>query len=133
MYYTDSPKQAIYRFDYEEQTGEISNRRVFIEIPASLGQPDGMTVDSEGYLWSAIWDGSCLIRFSPEGKEVLRLTFPAKKVSSVIFGGPEYEDVFVTTAGGENRAEEGPGAGAVFHFRPGVRGAPEFRSRIKVP
>jgi D-xylonolactonase len=132
MYYTDSPRHVIYRFDYQEQTGGISNRQPFIEIPESLGSPDGMTVDAEGYLWSAIWGGSCLIRFTPEGKEVLRLAFPAKKVSSVIFGGPEYEEVFITTAGGENRAEEGPGAGAIFHFRPGFRGLPEFRSKIKV-
>jgi D-xylonolactonase len=133
MYYIDSPKQFVYCFDYDEKTGAISNRQDFIAIPESLGTPDGMTVDAEGYLWVAIWGGGCLIRFSPEGKEVLRLVFPAKKVSSVTFGGPDYEDVFVTTAGGENRAEEGPGAGAIFHFRPGVRGLPEFRSRIKIP
>jgi D-xylono/L-arabinono-1,4-lactonase len=132
MYYTDSPKQAIYRFDYDPGSGAISNRSILVQIPESLGSPDGMTVDADGYLWAAIWDGSCLIRFSPDGKEVQRFLFPAKKVSSLTFGGPEYEDVYVTTAGGENKAEEGPGAGAIFHLRPGVRGVPEFRSKIRV-
>jgi D-xylono/L-arabinono-1,4-lactonase len=132
MYYTDSPKQTIYRFDYDEKTGEISNRQDFIRIPENLGSPDGMTVDAEGHIWTAIWDGSCLIRFSPHGREELRVGFPAKKVSSVIFGGPDYEDMFITTAGGDKRSEEGRGAGALFQLRPEiVRGVPKFRSRIK--
>ena len=131
LYYTDSPKQAIYRFDYNPATGSITNQRVFIQIPESLGVPDGMTVDADGYVWSAIWGGSCLIRFSTQGEEVQRYHFPAKKVSSVTFGGPTYEDVYVTTAGGDNRAEDGAGAGGLFHLRPGVRGLPEFRSKIE--
>ena len=131
MYYTDSSKYAIYRFDYDRATGAISKQQLLISIPESLGVPDGMTVDAEGYLWSAIWGGSCLIRFTPAGQEVQRFHFPAQEVSSVIFGGPEYEDIFVTTAGGNAKAEKGSGAGALFHLKTGVRGVPEFRSRIR--
>jgi sugar lactone lactonase YvrE len=130
MYYTDSVKHEIYRFDYDQRTGELSNQQVFVRLPEDLGIPDGMTVDAEGYVWSAIWDGGCMIRFAPDGTEDRRVTFPARKVSCVTFGGPNYDDMYVTTAGGNNKAEEGSGAGGLFHLRLGIRGMPEFRSRI---
>jgi sugar lactone lactonase YvrE len=130
MYYTDSPRREIYLFDYEQTTGEIRNQRVFVRTPEGEGTPDGMTVDAEGYVWSARWDGSCLVRYAPDGSEERRIAFPARKVSSVTFGGPDHTDVYVTTAGGQNKAEEGEGAGALFRLRLGIVGLPEFRSRI---
>jgi D-xylonolactonase len=89
-----------------------------------------MTVDAEGFVWSAYWDGWCLVRFTPDGREERRITFPAKKVSSLIFGGRDYTDIYVTTAGGGDKAKEGSGAGALFRINVGIRGLPEFRSRI---
>lgn len=130
LYYTDSPKCEIYVFDYDQATGGITNRRVFVRTPEGEGVPDGMTVDAEGYIWSARWDGGCLVRYSPDGREDRRIEFPAKKVSSVIFGGEDYTDMYVTTAGGDNKAEEGSGAGALFRINVGIRGVPEFPSRI---
>lgn len=130
MYYTDSPKREIYLFDYDQDSGGITNRRVFVRTPEGEGVPDGMTVDAEGYIWSARWDGSCLVRYSPDGREDRRIEFPAKKVSSVIFGGEDYTDMYVTTAGGDNKAEEGSGAGALFRINVGIRGVPEYPSRI---
>ena len=130
MYYTDSPKREIYLFDYNRDTGGITNKRVFVRTPEGEGMPDGLTVDAEGYIWSARWDGSCLVRYTPDGKEDRRIEFPAKKVSSVIFGGEDYTDMYVTTAGGDNKAEEGYGAGALYRVNAGVRGVPEFLSRI---
>ena len=107
LYYTDSPKCEIYLFDYDQATGGITNRRVYVRTPEGEGVPDGMTVDAEGYIWSARWDGGCLVRYSPDGREDRRIEFPAKKVSSVIFGGEDYTDMYVTTAGGDDKAEEG--------------------------
>lgn len=130
MYYTDSPKCEIYLFDYDQDTGGITNKRVFVRTPEGEGMPDGLTVDAEGYIWSARWDGSCLVRYTPDGREDRRIEFPAKKVSSVIFGGEDYTDMYVTTAGGDNKAEEGYGAGALYRVNAGVRGVPEFLSRI---
>jgi len=130
MYYTDSAKREIYLFDYDRATGEISNRRVFVRTPEGEGIPDGMTVDDEGYVWSARWDGSCLVRYTPDGVEERRIAFPALKVSSVIFGGPDYTDMYVTTAGGDHKEKEGEGAGALFRLNLGIKGVPEFRSRI---
>lgn len=130
MYYTDSTKYEIYLFDYDQDTGNLSDQRIFVQGPEEDGLPDGMTVDAEGYIWSAHWDGSCVIRYAPDGHEERRIHFPAKQVSSVTFGGPDYTDLYVTTAGGDNKEENGPGAGALYRVRPGVVGVPEFRSRI---
>ncbi len=131
MYYTDSGAKKIYLFDYDQASGEISNQRVFKDSSDEDGVPDGMTVDAEGYVWSARWDGYRLTRYAPDGSEVSRVQFPAKKVSSVIFGGPDYQDMYVTTAGGDNKQENGPGAGALFRLRLGIHGVPEFPSRIR--
>lgn len=130
MYYTDTPTLEISLFAYDRATGALANRRAFTRTPRGEGFPDGMTVDAEGYVWSARWDGGCLVRYAPDGAEVSRISFPAKKVSCPTFGGAHYADLYVTTAGGDQRRTEGPAAGALFRLRPGVRGVPEFRSRI---
>jgi len=130
MYYIDSPKLHVYLFDYDPETGEIGNQRVFVTTPQGEGVPDGMTVDAEGFVWVAKWDGGCLVRYAPDGREVSRIAFPAKKVSSVTFGGDDYADMYVTTAGGKNKETEGAGAGALFRVRAGVRGVPEHLSRV---
>jgi D-xylonolactonase len=132
LYYTDSGKREIYLFDYDEATGAISNQRLFVRTPDDEGLPDGMTVDAEGFVWSARWDGGCLVRYAPDGSEERRIAFPAKKVSSVIFGGPDYTDMYVTTAGGDNKPQEGAGAGALFRLNLGIRGVPEFVSRVGI-
>jgi D-xylonolactonase len=132
LYYTISMDRKIYRFDYDEATGAISNQQVFVDSTHEPGVPDGMTVDAGGYLWSARWDGFCLQHYSPTGRELQRIMFPTKKVSCVIFGGPDYQDMYVTTAGGNDKVENGPAAGALYRLRLGVQGVPEFRSRVKV-
>ena len=132
MYFTDSPTHNIYVFDYDVDTGGLSNRRVFVNTEESDGIPDGMTVDAEGYVWSARWDGSSLVRYSPEGEQISRIWFPARKVSSVIFGGEDYTDMYVTTAGGEDKIAEGPGAGCLYRINLGIRGKPEFLSKVRL-
>ena len=130
MYYTDSTARKIYLFDYDVDTGELSNQRVFVETPEGEGIPDGMTVDAQGHVWSARWGASALFRYAPDGVLERRIEFPAKKVSSVTFGGPDLDDMYVTTAGGPTRAEDGPGAGALYRISLGIQGLPEFDSRI---
>jgi len=130
MYYTDSRAREIYLFDYDETSGSIANRRLFVRTRKGEGVPDGMTVDADGCVWSARWDGGCVVRSAPDGTEERRVRFPARKVSSVTFGGEDYADMYVTTAGGDKKEQEGAGAGALFRLDAGVRGVPEFRSRI---
>ncbi len=133
MYYTDSIPHEIYLFDYDRDTGAITNRRVFAKIPEDIGLPDGMTVDAEGFVWSANWGGGCVIRFAPDGTEDRRICLPAKAVSCVTFGGEDYTDIYVTTALGGNKQENGPGSGALYRLNLGIQGVPEFRSRIVAP
>jgi len=130
LYYTDSDARKIYLFDYDQASGTLDNQRLFASNPPEEGLPDGMTVDAQGYVWSARWDGSCLVRYTPEGALERRISFPAKKVSSVIFGGPDYTDMYITTAGGDNKPTEGAGAGALFRLNLGIQGVPEFLSRV---
>ena len=132
FYFTDSDSRTIYRFTYDVETGNLSDRQILIVTPTGEGVPDGLTVDAEGYIWSARWDGSHLFRYTPEGEEVLRIPFPALKVSSVTFGGFDYDTIYVTTAGGYDRQKEGSGAGAVFSLQLGIKGVPEFFSQVQV-
>lgn len=134
MYFTDSHTDVrrIYLFDYDQESGKLSNQIIFVEVPPGQGVPDGMTVDAEGYVWSARWDGGALVRYTPQGVEEKRIKFPAQKVSCVTFGGENYSDIYVTTAGGHNRSDEGPGAGALFRLKLGIRGIPEFFSRVRL-
>ena len=132
MYYTDSGKKEIYLFDYDQWNGQLTNQRVFVDSSDQEGVPDGMTVDAEGCVWSARWDGGCLIRYTPDGKEERRIAFPARKVSCVTFGGENYTDMYVTTAGGGDKKAEGPGAGALFRIDLGIKGIPEFCSKVKL-
>ncbi len=133
LYFTESKAFRVHVFDYDRTTGGIGNGRTFVELPESDTVPDGLTVDAEGFIWSAHWNGSRVVRYSPDGREDRRITFPVRKISSLTFGGPDYTDIYVSTAGGDNRAEEGPLAGSLFHVDVGIRGRPEFRSRIGAP
>lgn len=132
MYFTDTETRKIYLFDYDESTGQITNQRVLFETPEAAGfGPDGMTVDAEGYIWSAQYAGSALYRYSPDGVKESRVDFPtAKNTTSVIFAGDGYTDMYVTTGGGQDRTANGPEAGGLFRLKPGVAGRPEFLSKV---
>lgn len=135
LYHTDSdPARRISAYDYDEASGEIANPRVFVQVNEGDAVPDGMTVDAEGCIWSARWDGQCVVRYDPDGTEISRIVIPgALKVSNITFGGADYSDMYITTAGGDDKGTNGSYAGSLFRVRPGVRGVPEFRSKIVTP
>jgi len=130
LYFTDSYQRRVHLFDYDRASGALRNRRIWLQTPEDGGLPDGMTVDANGDVWSARWDGKALHHYDAAGVEVGRIGFPANQVSSIAFGGPDYETAYVTTAGGHDRAANGEKAGALFQLDLGVRGRPEFRSRL---
>ena len=132
FYTTDSDTKTIYRFDYDLATGDLGKPQVHILSTNVEGVPDGLTIDSEGYIWSARWDGYHLTRHKPTGEEVLRITLPTAKVSSLTFGSTNYSRLYVTTAGGQNRSEQDMLAGSIFYLDPGVSGKAEFLSRVHV-
>lgn len=128
FFYTDTTARKIFRFDYDIDSGELSNRTVFHEVKRSIELPDGLTIDSEGCLWSARWDGSCIQRLSPVGQEMERVSFPVPQISSLCFGGENLDTLYSTSAGGSE--SDTSGNGALFRFQPGVSGREEFRSKI---
>jgi len=85
MYFGDSPERVIWAWDYDTETGDIANRRVFTEIPQEHGYPDGATVDEEGHVWVAHWDGSRLTRFNPEGNVERVAMLPVQRPTCPMF------------------------------------------------
>lgn len=132
LYYTDSFAREIYLFDYNVEDGSLSHQRVFARFGEADGLPDGATLDAEGGLWSALWDGACIVRFLPSGEIERRIKVPARKASSLTFGGENYTDIYITTAGGNSKEENGRLAGALFRLRAQTPGLPEFSSHIQI-
>jgi len=131
MYLSVSDDFVVYAYDYDQSTGELSNRRAFVDTAGEPGVPDGLTVDSANHVWCARWDDHALYRYTPAGELERRVEVPPPKASSLTFGGPEYADCYVTTAVGEGAAaDDHPEAGTLYCFDPPVPGVPEFRSRI---
>ena len=92
FYYIDTPTREVKAFDYDLSTGQIANPRVVITVPETLGWPDGMTSDTEGNLWIAMWGGAQVTRWNPQsGKLLEQIPLPAKNVTSCVFGGKRSE------------------------------------------
>jgi len=98
LYFADSWSGEIWAYDYDLESGNVANRRTFarIDTPGG-GAADGSTVDAEGFLWNAqVYDGR-LVRYAPDGKVDRVIEMPVKKVTSVMFGGPDLDVLFVTS------------------------------------
>lgn len=136
FYFCDSRLARIYAYDYDRATGDVRAPRVIVETPKDqwerIGRGDGMTVDSEGNLWSARWDGSQILKFSPRGQLLAQIPMPAKKITSIAFGGEGFEEMYATSAGGQSKDTDDQHAGGLFRLTPGVQGRPEFPSRIRL-
>jgi sugar lactone lactonase YvrE len=123
MYYVDSPTRRIDVFDYDLDTGTASERRPFVEVDAPDGVvPDGLTVDAEGGVWVALWGGSAVRRYAPDGRPDTEVALPVSQVTSCCFGGAALDELYVTTAALDLSDE--PLAGGLFRCRPGVKGLP---------
>ena len=128
MYHNDSGRQVTYAFDLDGD-GNASNRRVFAQYDKGDGYPDGMTVDAEGCLWIAFWDGWCVRRYSPAGECIGKLGVPVSKPTSCAFGGPGLDQLYITSASiglGEGDRADQPQAGGLFVAAPGVTGLAEL-------
>lgn len=135
LYYADSTARVIRAFDVDASSGRLSRERIFVKVPSDEGLPDGLTVDAEGFVWSAQWYGSQVVRYDPDGKVERRIAMPVGQVASVEFGGRELDELFITTAGERWESRFSPpgydyktikDGGAVYRVRPGVRGRNEF-------
>lgn len=127
FYLTDSKLKLIYAYNFALDRGNIENRRVFIDLSEESFAPDGLTVDSEGCIWSAMWDGWCIIRFDPNGKEMLRVSLPVPRPSSCTFGGPDLTTLYITTASiglDEADFQDSLFSGDLFAIKTPVKGTP---------
>lgn len=128
MYYSDSPTLTVFAYDFDLDSGAIDNRRVFHRF--ENGVPDGLTVDSEGFIWVAIWNGWRVVRCDPSGALAAQIDLPVQCPTCPIFGGDNLDELYVTSAwiGLEpDRRHEQPQAGDLFRIRTGVRGIAEPR------
>ncbi len=128
IYFTDSPSKVIRTASYDPETGALGAPEIFTELPASSGYPDGMTVDVEGGLWNAEWDGWQVTRYHPSGQKDRSLALPVPRPTSLTFGGPERDQLYITSARSRLSDQDlaaAPLSGAVFKFRPGERGLPD--------
>jgi sugar lactone lactonase YvrE len=125
MYYTDSPLRVIYAYDFDLDSGAIENRREFIKVPPTEGVPDGLTVDREGFLWSAHWDGWRVTRYDPDGQVDRVIYLPVQRPTSCGFGGPDLDQLYITSAWtglSEVDKREQPLAGNLFRLQTDVKG-----------
>ncbi|HVW74495.1 MAG TPA: SMP-30/gluconolactonase/LRE family protein [Rhizomicrobium sp.] len=125
LYHTDTLKKLIYAFDTGED-GSLRNRRVFVALEDGAGWPDGPVVDAEGCLWTGLFGGWGIRRYSPQGTLIAQVPFPVANVTKLAFGGPDRKTVYATTARkGLDAAAvaKQPLAGAVFRFDSDVTGS----------
>jgi sugar lactone lactonase YvrE len=122
-YYIDTPTHHIDVLDVAGP-GVLAGRRTLIDVSEFRGGPDGMTVDAEGGIWVAFYDGSRVRRFAPDGTLTEEVVLPVTQPTSCTFGGPDLMDLFITTSRENLPDDEQPAAGAIFHVRPGVQGRP---------
>ena len=125
FYYTDSGARTIWSFDYDLDSGTIANRRIFAQFDSSDGSPDGLSVDSSGNLWIAMWDGWCLRNFSSSGEELCRIELPVPRPTSCTFGGTDLKTLYITSARtelSESQLREAPLSGSLFSINVDVIG-----------
>ena len=126
MYYIDTPTGMIRAFDFDNEIGAISNERVVVTVPDSMGFPDGMAIDSDDMLWVGMWNGNAVIRYNPQtGKVISKIEVPAHNVTACAFGGKNLDTLYITTASIDMTEEEKvayPLAGSLFKADPGVKG-----------
>ncbi|MFC0472638.1 SMP-30/gluconolactonase/LRE family protein [Halalkalibacter kiskunsagensis] len=128
MYYIDTPTREVAVYSYDEASGEIIYIKACVQIPEGMGNPDGMTIDSEGMIWVAHWGGARVTRWNPHTGTLLEeIPLPAKNVTSCTFGGENLDELYITTAKigmTESELERYPGSGNLFRVKTNYKGLP---------
>lgn len=130
-FYNDTPTGRVSRYAFDGATGGFGDRSTVVELEDGAGSPDGMAIDEEGGLWIALWGGSAVRRYDPDGTLTRVVELPCENVTSCTFGGQDRSTLYITTSRDGRPADEvEPGAGAVFALDAGVRGAVQHRSAV---
>jgi sugar lactone lactonase YvrE len=131
MYFTDSPKQKVYAYDFDSANGAITNRRVLIDLAGESYVPDGHAMDVDGNIWQACYYGSRVIRISPEGEITGIIHLPTRNITCPVFVGTE---LFITSAK-ESEPEKYPesarNGGNLFKVDVGIKGVPKYKARLR--
>jgi len=130
MYYIDTPHKKVWAFDYDNETGNIKNRRAAIDTEAEEGHLDGMTMDQNGNLWIAHWGGFKVTCWDPiSAKKLNEIHVPCPHVTACAFGGEALKDLYITTAAvdlSQEQLTQYPLSGGLFVAAPGVKGVRSF-------
>ncbi|MGG6298245.1 SMP-30/gluconolactonase/LRE family protein [Leptolyngbya sp. AN02str] len=127
FYLTDSNRKTIYAYDFDLALGTIHNRRELVNLSNMSFEPDGLTVDAEGCIWSAMWNGFCVIRFNPDGHELARVDVPVQCPTSCTFGGADLTSLYITSASvglSQQEIQKSFHSGDLFCVTTNVRGMP---------
>ncbi|MBF2085318.1 SMP-30/gluconolactonase/LRE family protein [Thermoleptolyngbya sp. C42_A2020_037] len=130
FYLTDSPQRKIFAYRFDAATGTIGDRQVLVDLGDEPVEPDGLAIDTQGNLWSALWDGWCVVKCDATGRELQRIPLPVQRPTCPIFGGAGLTDLYITTASvGLSQAEIQAGfyAGDLFCLQTDVTGLPAHR------
>ncbi|KAJ9635334.1 uncharacterized protein PV06_09381 [Exophiala oligosperma] len=125
MYFADSHDRTVWAFDFDAESGSISNKRAFY-IHDGEAVPDGLAVDADGNVWLALWEGYAVLQISPEGEVIRKIDLPVSRVTCPCFGGPDFDELFITSAMLDPERPVGV-EGCVFRLKVGVRGRPRNR------
>ena len=128
MYYADSVRNTVWAWDFEPESGDIANRRVFIDTTATGGVPDGATVDTDGCYWLTLPRTGTVVRYDPSGRAMRTVTLPTDLPTCVTFGGPNLDILYCTTAifgRSENELAGQHAPGGLYAIEAGVRGIAE--------
>ena len=129
MYVTDSARSAIYAYDFDVESGKIANGRTIVSTSNTPYVPDGLAIDSEGYIWSACWDGARILRYDPAGKVERVIEVPALRPTSCAFGGPDFDELYITSSRADLTdmvLSRYPFSGDLFRLKTGIRGSETF-------
>lgn len=126
LYFIDSMSRGIDAYEFDAASGQLGAQRRLVSIPAEKGIPDGMTIDTDGCLWVALFGGWGVLRYDPDGNLDREIRLPVANVTCPTFGGSDLGDLYITTTReglSESERAEQPLAGAVFRVRPGATGS----------
>ena len=129
FYFTDTLNGVIHNYDFELESGELSNKKDFASF--NRGHPDGSTIDTDGCVWNCRWGGSCIVRFTPDGKVDQIIEMPVQNITNCIFGGNDMKTLFITTASNDEENKNNLD-GSLFAINLDYQGIEDNKSKLEL-
>ena len=129
FYFTDTLNGVIHNYDFELESGELSNKKDFANF--NRGHPDGSTIDTDGCVWNCRWGGSCIVRFTPDGKVDQIIEMPVQNITNCIFGGNDMKTLFITTASNDEENKNNLD-GSLFAINLEYQGIEDNKSKLEL-